>query len=94
MITYKNGIFKEELREQNKVLRSAQRDIDRDRNQLEREKKRIVCIKLFTFLCLFMSEFSSIFLNLKELEIKKMAKEGNKQVKKTNRNNYYFRILS
>ena len=32
----------EELREQNKVLRSAQRDIDRDRNQLEREKKRLV----------------------------------------------------
>ena len=33
--------FKEELREQNKVLRSAQRDIERDRNQLEREKKRL-----------------------------------------------------
>jgi charged multivesicular body protein 2B len=32
---------KEELREQNKVLRSAQRDIERDRNQLEREKKRL-----------------------------------------------------
>ena len=32
----------EELRDQNKVLRGAQRDIDRDRNQLEREKKRLV----------------------------------------------------
>jgi charged multivesicular body protein 2B len=50
------NLYKEELSEQNKVLRSAQRDIDKDRNQLEREKKRI------------------------ELEIKKMAKEGNKQV--------------
>jgi FtsZ-binding cell division protein ZapB len=37
-------LFKEELREQNKVLRGAQRDIDRDRNQLEREKKRLVRI--------------------------------------------------
>jgi len=34
-------IITEELREQNKVLRSAQRDIERDRNQLEREKKRL-----------------------------------------------------
>lgn len=32
---------KEELKEQNKVLRSAQRDLDRDRTQLEREKKRL-----------------------------------------------------
>jgi len=47
--------LKEEMRDQNKVLRSAQRDIDRDKVQMEREKKRI------------------------ELEIKKAAKEGNKQ---------------
>ena len=46
---------KEEIKDQNKVLRSAQRDIERDRYQLEREKKRI------------------------ELEIKKAAKQGNKQ---------------
>jgi hypothetical protein len=32
----------EEVKEQNKVLRGAQRDIDRDRYHIEREKKRIV----------------------------------------------------
>lgn len=34
--------FLEELKAQNKVLRSAQRDIDRDKNQLEREMKKLV----------------------------------------------------
>ncbi|CAF1065272.1 unnamed protein product [Brachionus calyciflorus] len=32
---------KEEIKAQNKVLRSAQRDIDRDKNQLEREMKKL-----------------------------------------------------
>lgn len=32
---------KEEMREQNKVLRGAQRGIDRDRTQLDRQKKQL-----------------------------------------------------
>lgn len=52
---FKKKDVKEEIKEQNKVLRGAQREIDRDRNTLEREKQRL------------------------ELEIKKMAKQGNKQ---------------
>lgn len=45
----------EELREQNKVLRGAQRDLERERTQMERDKKKL------------------------EIEIKKAAKDGNKQ---------------
>jgi hypothetical protein len=34
--------IREEVKEQNKVLRGAQRGVERDRLQLEREKKRLV----------------------------------------------------
>lgn len=69
----------EEVKEQNKVLRGAQRDIDRDRYHIEREKKRIVTH--FKILSSFSSFFIELVRILKELEIKKMAKEGNKQVR-------------
>ena len=39
---YLLNLITEEIKEQNKVLRGAQRDIERDRNQLDREKKRLV----------------------------------------------------
>jgi hypothetical protein len=32
----------EEVKEQNKILRGATRDLERDRNAMEREKKRLV----------------------------------------------------
>lgn len=38
---------KEELREQNKVLRGANRDIEKEKTQMEREKKRLVSILVF-----------------------------------------------
>lgn len=33
--------LKDPVKESNKVLRGAQREIERDRNQLEREKKKL-----------------------------------------------------
>ena len=46
---------KEELREQNKVLRGANREIDREKTQIEREKKRLVSYRIL--LACFFFEF-------------------------------------